>query len=115
MNGLREGKGHGAWENRGWLNWRARLAPEPRPVAEILEPPGQTSSLFGRKWLYGAALLVLAGFLLFCHGCHGDEDNELLATALNAGEFSYVKVAEFASIQPRPLRAGHLDRHGLGQ
>jgi hypothetical protein len=24
-------------------------------------------------------MLVLAGYLLFCHGCHGDEDHELLA------------------------------------
>ena len=23
--------------------------------------------------------LLLAGFLLFAHGCHGDEDNELFA------------------------------------
>ncbi len=27
-----------------------------------------------RPWL---ALALLAGYLLFCHGCHGDEDNEL--------------------------------------
>jgi hypothetical protein len=27
------------------------------------------------------ALLILAGFLLFCHGCHGDEDTELLVKA----------------------------------
>jgi hypothetical protein len=25
------------------------------------------------------ALALLAGYLLFCHGCHGDEDNELFA------------------------------------
>jgi hypothetical protein len=25
------------------------------------------------------AVLVLAGYLLFCHGCHSDEDNELFA------------------------------------
>ena len=25
------------------------------------------------------AVLLLAGYLLFAHGCHGDEDNELLA------------------------------------
>jgi hypothetical protein len=25
-------------------------------------------------------VLVLAGYLLFCHGCHGDEDNELFGT-----------------------------------
>jgi len=30
----------------------------------------------GRLWV---ALALLAGYLLFCHGCHGDEDNELFA------------------------------------
>jgi hypothetical protein len=27
-------------------------------------------------------LLLLAGYLLFAHGCHGDEDNELFAGRL---------------------------------
>jgi hypothetical protein len=26
------------------------------------------------------AFFLLGGFLLFAHGCHGDEDNELFAT-----------------------------------
>jgi hypothetical protein len=26
-------------------------------------------------------LLLLAGYALFCHGCHGDEDNELFVQA----------------------------------
>ena len=26
-------------------------------------------------------LIIAAGFLLFCHGCHADEDVELLLTA----------------------------------
>ena len=30
-----------------------------------------------RSWLAWTALALLAGCLLFCHGCHGDEDNEL--------------------------------------
>src|SRR5438034_8075882 len=30
-----------------------------------------------RAWRPWAVLLLLAGYLLFCHGCHGDEDNEL--------------------------------------
>ena len=37
---------------------------------------------------YGLALL-LAGYLLFAHGCHGDEDNELFtaaATCVVSGE-----------------------------
>jgi hypothetical protein len=25
---------------------------------------------------------LLGGYLLFCHGCHGDEDNELFARRL---------------------------------
>jgi hypothetical protein len=32
-------------------------------------------------WFAWPALVLLAGYLLFCHGCHGDEDNELLANA----------------------------------
>jgi hypothetical protein len=31
-----------------------------------------------RHWR-AAALLLLGGYLLFAHGCHGDEDNELCA------------------------------------
>jgi hypothetical protein len=30
-----------------------------------------------RVWV---ALALVAGYLLFCHGCHGDEDNELFAS-----------------------------------
>ena len=30
-----------------------------------------------RMWL---AVALLAGYLLFCHGCHGDEDNELFTS-----------------------------------
>jgi hypothetical protein len=44
---------------------RAARGAEPRP-------PGFT-------WVAWSALALLAGYLLFCHGCHGDEDNELLA------------------------------------
>lgn len=38
----------------------------------LLDAGGQRS--WG--WAWGVAL-VLAGYLLFCHGCHGDEDHEL--------------------------------------
>jgi len=31
----------------------------------------------GFWWLVWPALALLAGYLLFCHGCHGDEDTEL--------------------------------------
>jgi hypothetical protein len=34
------------------------------------------------KW---ATFLVLSGWLLFAHGCHGDEDNELFARLVAAG------------------------------
>jgi hypothetical protein len=30
-----------------------------------------------RRWAW-VVLAVAAGYLLFSHGCHGDEDNELL-------------------------------------
>ena len=30
------------------------------------------------SWRFGLALL-LAGYLLFAHGCHGDKDNELFS------------------------------------
>ncbi len=33
-------------------------------------------------WLLAAAgVVLLAGYLLFCHGCHGDVDDELFAPA----------------------------------
>ena len=35
-----------------------------------------------RSWL---AVLVIAGYLLFAHGCHGDQDNELLASTAGQG------------------------------
>jgi hypothetical protein len=30
-------------------------------------------------WLRWTGLILLAGYLLFSHGCHGAEDNELFA------------------------------------
>jgi hypothetical protein len=33
-------------------------------------------------WKLWPVVLVLAGLILFCHGCHGDEDNELLAVTI---------------------------------
>jgi hypothetical protein len=35
----------------------------------------------GGSGLLLAAVALLGGYVLFCHGCHGDEDNELLAAA----------------------------------
>lgn len=34
----------------------------------------------GGGWRWGV-FLMLSAFLLFAHGCHGDEDNELFALA----------------------------------
>lgn len=34
-----------------------------------------------RRWGTWPVLLLLAGYVLFCHGCHGDEDNELFSRA----------------------------------
>jgi hypothetical protein len=31
------------------------------------------------KWGFGIGLLLLFGWALFAHGCHGDEDNELFS------------------------------------
>jgi hypothetical protein len=50
---------------------RPLFRPEsPAPPPEPARPCGW--------WRYVAALL-LGGYLLFAHGCHGDEDNELFA------------------------------------
>lgn len=43
------------------------------PGGSLRSPPG----LPGR-WLF-LVYLLLTGYLLFAHGCHGDEDNELFA------------------------------------
>ncbi len=40
-----------------------------RPTLEERDTPRRR-----RRW---AVVALLAGYLLFCHGCHGDEDNEL--------------------------------------
>ena len=32
-------------------------------------------------WLFWIAVAIAVGLLLFCHGCHGDEDNELFGNA----------------------------------
>jgi len=46
-------------------------------VPPIVSPsPGNIARFAGRL-----IVLMLAGFLLLAHGCHGDEDNELFARA----------------------------------
>jgi hypothetical protein len=39
----------------------------------------------GRGWLIWPFLLLL-GYLLFAHGCHGDEDNELFGSTRAVGQ-----------------------------
>jgi len=45
------------------------------------EPPvaAEPEALPWRRPWFFLAVLLLAGYLLICHGCHGDEDNELFA------------------------------------
>jgi hypothetical protein len=50
--------------------------------------PGGQTDLWARVFRLAIPMLI-AGFLLFAHGCHGDEDNELLAivgTVMGGGE-----------------------------
>jgi hypothetical protein len=51
------------------------LAEESRAWGDESAAESQTRS---GPWL-GVILLLLAGLLVFAHGCHGDEDNELFA------------------------------------
>jgi hypothetical protein len=55
-----------------------RRRPLPQPVLEPPEPPpGPESPQPGHGgWFRRARLLLLATCLLFCHPCHGDEDDE---------------------------------------
>ena len=53
-----------------------------RPDADKKTPPESRNALAWGSWL---AVLALGGYLLFAHGCHGDEDNELLAAAQGRG------------------------------
>ncbi|MGH7227036.1 MAG: hypothetical protein ACRELF_27790 [Gemmataceae bacterium] len=49
--------------------------------------PLPTHSLRFRKWGNAVTLLLLAGYLIFCHGCHGaDVDDELCVPPLCIGE-----------------------------
>jgi hypothetical protein len=44
-----------------------------RDAPRILTPPTTRFTRWG-SWL---VFCLLVGHLIFCHGCHGDEDNEL--------------------------------------
>ena len=52
---------------------RLLFRPVLRPAPRSPEPDPR------RAWWRYVALLLLGGYLLFAHGCHGDEDNELFA------------------------------------
>ena len=45
--------------------------------------PKQLPDRADAAWRWGSwpVFLLLVGYALFCHGCHGDEDNELLVWA----------------------------------
>jgi len=58
----------GSRTTRAWLLPLGSRAPGKRPP---------------RRGLIWVGLALLAGYLLFCHGCHGDEDNELFIGARN--------------------------------
>jgi hypothetical protein len=73
-----------AREQRYFKSTAARPASEQQPCF------GNQCRLFHARWAGPAAFILLAGYLLFAHGCHGDQDNELfgvvsrLATTLSA-------------------------------
>jgi hypothetical protein len=45
-----------------------------RPTCEVPDKRAMQQVMTAVRW---AAALVVAAHLLFAHGCHGDEDNEL--------------------------------------
>ena len=54
-----------------------------------------------RPLALGAALVFVAGYALFCHGCHGDEDNELLS-AVRLHQEDLHRATRFLSDSVRP-------------
>jgi hypothetical protein len=71
-----------------------------------------TTSKVGRRrlrWPDVAAMMLLAGYLVFAHGCHGDEDNELLALAARKDGLSRT-----GSFFQRRLEVWHFHRHRPG-
>jgi hypothetical protein len=70
-----------------WFPYQRRLLGHRSP--EPLEAAKPTAGRRRWPWL---VLAVLAGYAAFCHGCHGDEDTELLADG----------VSEVRSVHPGP-------------
>ena len=56
-----------------------RVSPVARRRAWWVPLPPRREAPARRSRGVVVALALLAGYLLFCHGCHGDEDNELFA------------------------------------
>jgi len=54
-----------------------RFPPSPRMGIRGLA--GAKRKPTGARWGFLGAFLLLAGYLLFCHGCHGEEDNDLFS------------------------------------
>jgi hypothetical protein len=53
----------------------------------VEDVPGEQQQPPRRGWKLGVAFLLVAGLLVFCHGCHGDEDNELFAWLRSVFQF----------------------------
>ena len=51
------------------------------PQCSVREGDQQGPRPPGFWWLAWPALALLTGYVLFCHGCHGDEDTELIVNA----------------------------------
>lgn len=87
--------------------------------APLLDHPRTTPPLTGRFTRWGSWLffLLLAGNVIVCHGCHGDEDNELCAPPpaksrlrLGAAE----RQAASGSVSTASS-AGHFPRQRIGE
>jgi hypothetical protein len=77
MDALQDTRRAAAGQATGWkpLLRRSGFQPDPpSPEASARERHFSLARLAG-----AAALVILAGYLLFAHGCHGDEDNELFS------------------------------------
>ena len=82
--------------------------------APFQEQPPEPAPRWG-WWLGGAALLLLAGYLLFCHGCHGDEDNELLVGSWDRIPILLNPEKTGSESYPTASEAWHFHRPGLGE
>jgi hypothetical protein len=56
-----------------------------------------------RRWVHGVVWLALLGFFVVCHGCHGDEDNELAVAAVKQRTPEETRTAAKPQAAPRHL------------